>query len=277
MIRVFPRRTKWTPTDDLAFIGDPPLFRPPEQPVKISCTFTWDIEESERLGRSWSRFYPDVEVGGPAYDDPGGEFVPGRFIKEGVTITSRGCTKNCDWCLVPKREGWIRELPIREGWDIADNNLLACSEIHIRKVFEMLKRQPKPIKFSGGFDCELFQPWHIDLLKQIRLKFIWFAADYPGAVVRLQKVSDLMSDFSIEKKRCYVLIGFNGETLKQAEKRLEKVYELGFLPMAMLYKSKECFKKINYSKSWYKLQRKWCRPAAYRTNARTFLKDWELI
>jgi hypothetical protein len=25
MIRVFPRRTKWTPTDELAFVGDPPL------------------------------------------------------------------------------------------------------------------------------------------------------------------------------------------------------------------------------------------------------------
>ena len=24
MIRVFPRQTKWTPTDELAFVGDPP-------------------------------------------------------------------------------------------------------------------------------------------------------------------------------------------------------------------------------------------------------------
>ncbi len=49
MIRVFPRKTAWTPTDELAFVGDPPLFRPPEQPVMVSVTFTWDIPEGERL------------------------------------------------------------------------------------------------------------------------------------------------------------------------------------------------------------------------------------
>ena len=157
MIRIFPRRTKWTPTDDLAFVGDPPLFRPPEMTVRISCTFTWDIQEALRLERSWSRFYSDIQIGGPAFDDPGAEFVPGRFIKYGVTITSRGCSKNCEWCLVPRREGWIRELPINNGWDVNDNNLLACSEKHVLKVFEMLRRQPEPIKFSGGLDGEIFQ------------------------------------------------------------------------------------------------------------------------
>lgn len=63
LIRVFPMRTAWTPTDDLAFIGDPGLFRPPEMPVKISVTFTWDIPEAERLLRSWSVYYSDVQKG----------------------------------------------------------------------------------------------------------------------------------------------------------------------------------------------------------------------
>ena len=75
MIRVFPRRTKWTPIDELAFIGDPPLFRPEKQSVYVSCVFTWDKDECERLKRSWLRFYSDVRVGGPAYNDPGDEFI----------------------------------------------------------------------------------------------------------------------------------------------------------------------------------------------------------
>lgn len=107
MIRVFPRKTKWTPDDDLAFVGEPTLFLPEDQPVKISVTFTWDITEAERLYRAWSEYYSDVEMGGPAFDDHGDHFVPGRFVKSGVTITSRGCSKDCPWCLVPKREGWL--------------------------------------------------------------------------------------------------------------------------------------------------------------------------
>ncbi len=267
MIRVFPRKTKWTPIDDLAFVGDPELTRPQNQPVKISVTFTWDIPEGERLYRSWSRFYDDVELGGPAFDDPGSDFKPGLFVKKGVTITSRGCSKNCDWCLVPKREGWIRELPIVDGNDVADNNLLACSKTHILAVFEMLRRQKEPIKLSGGFDAEILQPWHIDLLKTIRLKYVWFACDYPGSLKNIERVSDLMADFSREKKRCYVLIGFKDENPKKAEKRLEQVYNLGFLPMAMLYQAPFTAKN-RYAKEWHDLQRKWSRPAAFKAYMR---------
>lgn len=91
MIRVFPNMTKWTPTDDLAFVGYPPLFLPPEQPVRISVVFTWDLPLAQRLKTAWQAHYKDVQIGGPAVGDPGGDFVPGRFIKDGVTITSRGC------------------------------------------------------------------------------------------------------------------------------------------------------------------------------------------
>lgn len=260
---MFPRKTKWTPDDELAFVGEPELFRPPDQPVRISCTFTYDIPEAERLFRAWSVWYSDVELGGPAFGEPGGAFEPGLFVKKGVTITSRGCTKECPWCLVPKREGWIRELPVQAGWDVADNNLLSCSEGHVRSVFEMLGNQPEPIKFSGGLDVDMLQAWHVDLLKQIRLKFAWFACDHLGAFKNLERVGDLMSDFSVEKKRCYVLIGFDGDTVRQAEKRLERVFRLGFLPMAMLYRAPE-LKEKSWACSWKQLQRTWTRPAAYR-------------
>jgi hypothetical protein len=265
-IIVFPKKTTWTPEEsETCHIGDPGFFRPSaDLPVKISCAFTWQIDECERLKRSWGRFYSDVQTGGPAYDDPGGEFEPGIFVKPGITFTSRGCSKSCGWCLVPKREGWIRELSIIPGWNVADNNLLACSRPHIEKVFEMLKKQPEPIKFSGGLDAEMLQDWHVDQIKTLRLKFAWFACDYPGALPGLERVSDLMGDFSREKKRCYVLIGFNGETPKQAEKRLKTVYKMGFLPMAMLYRSEDEMGGQKWGRDWLNLRRTWCRPAVYR-------------
>lgn len=262
MIRVFPKRTKWTPIDDLAIIGDPPLFRLPEMPVKISCTFTWHIAECLRLQRSWKRFYKDVQVGGPAFEDPGGEFEPGRFLKPGVTITSRGCPKKCKYCFVPVREGKIREYPIHEGSILQDNNILACSEHHQRAVFGMLANQ-KQIDFNGGLDAELLRPWHVKEFEKLSVRHFWFACDEPGTMRHIEKVADLMSGYKYWQKRCYVLIGFNGETVLEAEKRLEWVYAKGFLPFAQLYQDGN--KKRPWSKEWDSLQRKWCRPAAYRT------------
>jgi hypothetical protein len=111
--RVFPRRTSATPDDGLAFVGDPPLFRPEADEVHVSCCFTWDRPEAERLARAWANCGYKVRVGGPAYDAPAGDFAPGVYVKTGMTITSRGCIRRCPFCLVPKREGKLRTLPIR--------------------------------------------------------------------------------------------------------------------------------------------------------------------
>jgi len=260
MIRVFPRRTNWTPIDNLSFVGGPLLWKLPEQPVRISVTFSWDIKEAQKLYRAWRDEYEDVKIGGPAFQDPGNTFMVGQFVKPGHVFTSRGCPNRCPWCLAPRREGDIRELPIVSGSDIADNNLLACSRKHIEAVFDMLKDQ-KGIKFSGGLDARLLERWHVDALKKLRIKFMWFACDTSGGVKPLERVSDLLADFSIEKKRCYVLIGHNGEDLSQAEKRLERVYKMGFLPLAMLYRDE---KAEEWGQDWKDLRWKWSRPAVYR-------------
>lgn len=265
MIRVFPRKTKWTPTDNLAFVGDPPLFRPEQQPVKISVTFTWDIPEAQRLYRGWSDYYSDMQIGGPAFDDKGGEFVPGLFIKKGVTITSRGCIRNCDFCFVPKREGKLRELEIKDGWIIEDNNLLACSKKHIETVFKMLSEQPHPANFAGGLDCRLFKSWHVDLINSIKIEMLWFAYDKPEQWWPLNKVADLLSHIPQQKKRCYVLVGRNDDTISKAEQRLESVFNLGIDPFAMFYRGNHDAKQ---SKEWTKFLKKWCRPAAFRSAMR---------
>ncbi len=261
MIRVFPRRTKWTPTDELAFVGDPPLFRPPDHPVRISVCFTWDIPEAQRLKESWSQYYSDIQIGGPAFGDPGGEFIRGNFIKWGVTITSRGCPNRCPWCYVPEREGRIRELAIIPGWIIQDNNLLACSDEHVLDVFIMLQRQKRGIIFSGGLDSRLFTKWHVELLTAIKVKELWFACDTYSVIEPLKKVRSLLF-YPQKKMRCYVMIGYGGESLKEAQYRLETVYKMGFLPFAQLYRD-----RLNYpvyGKEWKDLARKWSRPAAYR-------------
>jgi len=268
MLRVFPTRTKWTPKDDMAFVGGPPLWRIPYKGlVRVSVTFSWDIDTGKKIQQEWEAAGYPTEIGGPAFNDRGGAFYPGRFIKEGVTITSRGCPKRCRYCLVHAREGGIRELPIQPGHIVQDNNLLACSRGHIEAVFDMLRRQRKGAEFKGGLDVDLLRPWHVDLLKSIRVNELWVACDRAEDLIRLDKARDLLADFSIAKKRCFVLVGYNGESVTEAERRLGAVYAKGFLPFVQPYKPPAvpfAWCAWQPQAQWLALIRKWSRPAAYR-------------
>ena len=124
--RVFPRKTNATPDDTLVFFGPPPLLLLPEiDEVHISVAFTYDRQKAEELAEDWRWVGVPVKLGGPAYDDQAtGEFVPGRYIKKGRTITSRGCNNRCWFCSAWRREGKLRELEIKDGWEVLDNNLL---------------------------------------------------------------------------------------------------------------------------------------------------------
>lgn len=257
--RVFPTKTSLSPRDKDAFFGPPNDDTPTYDEVHISVTFTWDIPKIEWLRKEWSS-RGLVSVGGPALDDFGGDFVGGKYLREGVTITSRGCPGNCSFCFIPKREGGIRELPIVPGNIIQDNNLLACSDTHLRKVFDMLQSQ-KRIDFSGGLEAARINEGIVDELRRLKIYQIWTAFDRPETKRATEKAITLLrSHFNRNKIRCYVLIGYDGDTIVDAEKRLKWVWDLGALPFAMLY---------HPHTEWKKLQRTWTRPAAMATAIKT--------
>ena len=240
--RVFPRRTAATPEDPYAFTGPPPCGELPDiSEVHISVTFTYDMQKAERLADMWSATGLPVRMGGPAFCEPGGAFVPGRYLKYGYVITSRGCPNRCWFCAVPKREGGVlRELPITSGWNVLDDNLLACSEAHIRAVFAMLMQRQERPAFTGGLEARLLRPWHVELLQASRAKRMFFAYDTPDDYEPLIAAGRLLRSGGItqtsHRAACYVLIGYPGDTMDAAEKRLLDTYRAGFWPFAMLYR-----------------------------------------
>lgn len=258
ILRVFPRRTSFTPNDPFAFIGDPPLWRPLADEVNVSVAFTWDISEGQRLVKAWGEYYPVVKIGGPAMCDKPDGFIPGMYVKLGVTFTTRGCNNDCPWCLVPENEGKLVEIKnFAPGWIVQDNNLLQASTEHISRVLDMLRVQHKAAVFSGGLQSNLVTDWFVEQLKTIRVEQLFLAADTVGALKSLERAIQKLSFLGRHKLRVYVLIG---QDIEADKKRLQTVWDLGGLPFAQLYQPPDKF--IKYSHEWRVLARTWSRPAA---------------
>jgi hypothetical protein len=259
-IRVFPEyKANWTPTGDDVYYDAPPMWLNDCGTVHVSVTFSWHKPRAEFLAEQWKRVSYDVRIGGPAYDNPGGDFVPGRYLTDGITITSRGCPKTCGMCLVPKREGKIRTLPIKPGRIIQDNNLLACPRGHIEAVFYMLGSQ-RDIQFSGGLEAERMRPWVADLIRGVRLGQLFLAYDRPSQLKWIRKAVAMLSGIKRRKIRCYVLVGQPGDTPDAAEARLVEAWEVGTLPFSMFYRPPEA-KTRTRGKEWSAMMKRWARPA----------------
>ena len=259
--RVFPRRTSFSPNDDDTYFNMPGLFTPDYDEVHVSCVFTWDKQRAFELVEAWKHKAKVINVGGPAFNDPGNGFTPGFYLREGVTITSRGCPNSCSWCLVSNREGKLRELDVKPGNIIQDNNILACSAGHLDKVFTMLAGQ-RQIEFKGGLEAARITPEIVDRLRGLSIKTLWVACDYPAAIKPLQKAVDTLNraGFTQNHIYCYVLIG---DDRQENEARLRRVFEIGAMPFAQLYQPPDEY--IRYPEAWRHFAREWSRPAIYKS------------
>ncbi len=262
--RVFPRKTNMTPTDELAFYTPPALFIPEVDEVHVSVTFTYDIPKADAMAFLWGQFLP-TKMSGPALGTKGGDFEPGMYLKKGLVITSRGCpNRDCWFCEVPIREGReIRTLPIRDGWNVLDDNLLACPEEHIRGVFAMLARQKaegKRIVFSGGLEAARLRPWMAEELRKLKPRRMYFAYDTEDDYEPLVGAGKLLRSAGFTTRShsmcCYVLIGYPGDSMAVAEGRLLLAIGAGFTPYAMLYRDKHG----HIDPDWARFQRQWVRP-----------------
>ena len=232
--------------------------------VLISVVFTWDKPLAESMGKYYREVVgASVQIGGPAYGDPGGEFEPGKFTAPGVVITHRGCVRSCKFCYVPKREGQrIRHLEVKAGNIIQDNNILACNREHKEKVWTMLRGQRR-VSLKGGLDARLLKDEDIENIRSLRLFDLWTAYDSGdnrtasiSAIERLRKAGIPQS-----KIRCYVLIAHGGESMADAEARLSECYKVGALPFAQVYDKYDGDDLIQ----WRRFARTWQRPAIFKS------------
>lgn len=271
LIRVFPRKTKATPDDALAYFGPPDLFAEADE-VHVSVTFTADKAIAERLAEQWQCVAP-VKIGGVAYGNDSLEFIPGRYIKPGYTITTRGCPRRCWFCGVWKKWPTVNVLPIHEGWNVLDDNLLAAPREHVESVFDMLRQQKRRIEFTGGLEALSLQDYQVDLLASLKPRPNMFFAYDPGdAFETLESAARRMlaAGFTVgsHRLRVYVLIGYPKDSFELAEHRLGQMMAIGFTPHAMLWLPETpSQEKYRPAPEWRAFQRRWARPAIIHARA----------
>lgn len=158
-----------------------------------------------------------------------------------VQFYSRGCIRQCPFCLVHDKEGSIRSVepmqwnPNAQWIEVLDNNFFANP--NWRNAVKDLKRQKLPVKFHG-VDIRIMDEEQANALNSIKRKgYIHIAWDYPqiDLTSRIVAMSKIIKPYKIV---CYVLIGFNS-TKEQDLQRLRILKRLGVLPFVQAYRDFE--------------------------------------
>lgn len=154
---------------------------------------------------------------------------------------TRGCIRNCKFCIVPEKEGHIQAVAdIYEFWTgqkqlmLMDNNLTAMPDYFERIVKQCIKEKVR-VDFSQGLDIRLINADMAKLLSKTRTyKQIHFAWDDIHIESAVRKGIDTLEKNGVKKYRLmfYVLIGFNS-TPEEDRYRVETLHGLGVDPFVM--------------------------------------------
>ena len=158
---------------------------------------------------------------------------------------SRGCIRNCPFCVVKEKEGQIHAVkpkninPNGEWISVMDNNFFANS--YWMDSIQQLVKWDQPVDLQG-FDVRIFKPEHGEALNKLRLhKQLKFAWDNPNEDLT-DKINELTQYVKPYKLMCYVLIGFNS-TPREDMERVETLRSMKIDPFVMPYDKSDDYQR----------------------------------
>ncbi|RCX20915.1 hypothetical protein DFR58_101117 [Anaerobacterium chartisolvens] len=184
------------------------------------------------------------------------------MYKEAYGFLTRGCPRNCGFCIVSEKEGLCSKqvADLSEFWTgqktikLLDPNLLACTE-HEKLLKQLINSRAK-IDFTQGLDARLLNPDNAKLISEIKINMLHFAWDSvednitPYMLWHFKKLSGLNE----RKLGVYVLTNYNS-TLEEDLYRIYRLRELGYDPYVMVYNKTEAPKQIRHLQRW--VNNKW--------------------
>lgn len=206
-------------------------------------TFTPDIEtvidadEIVRGGtgyKDYGSLPPEIEATPPDYS-----IYPG--VDYAIGFLTRGCIRNCPWCIVPKKEGRIRpaatweeiKRPDSSKIIFMDNNVLA-SDHGLRQIEDMGGKKVW-VDFNQGLDARLVTPETAKLLAGLRwIRFVRLSCDTMEMIPVIERAVEYMKEAGIAKSRfwAYMLV----QDVEEAERRAVALDKMGVTPFAQPYR-----------------------------------------
>lgn len=130
-----------------------------------------------------------------------------------VGYLTRGCIRNCRWCIVPKKEGGIR--PYREWQEIVrhdtgklilmDNNILA-SDYGIQQL-EGLIGSGYRIDLNQGMDARLVNDDTALILSRLTwIRHIRFSCDQKSQIDPVRKTVELLGKYGVRPYRIFIYL-----------------------------------------------------------------------
>lgn len=162
---------------------------------------------------------------------------------------SRGCPRNCPWCVVPEKEGGIHPVPVKnlnprgEYIVVCDNNFFANPEW--KRAIRCLQSLKLSCDFQG-IDVRSITKHQVLALTRLRhYKQIKFAWDVPGDERKvLAGIKCMVKYIKPYKLMCYVLIGYPGNSTEDDDlHRVETLRSLGIDPFVMPYDKYDLYQR----------------------------------
>ena len=158
-----------------------------------------------------------------------------------VGFLTRGCIRNCPWCVVPKKEGRIRpenawhEIKRSDSRDmlLLDNNVLA-SDWGIEQIGKMTVENVR-VDFNQGLDARLITPEIARLLAGLKwIRHVRISCDTVEMLPIIERTVAYLREAGVATWRlwCYALV----TDVDEAHRRVLALDAMGVLPFAQPYR-----------------------------------------
>jgi uncharacterized protein YfbU (UPF0304 family) len=222
-----------------------PLWVGVSDKIFVSCVFTKNKDKC----LPWEGI---ADIGGSGYDLT--KTLPDEIERVNPKInfgfTTRGCIRQCEFCIVPQKEGMIRVVgDIYDLWDgvsqdvvLLDNNILAQPS-HFFHICQQLKHEKLRVDFNQGLDHRLLTAEIAHELKQVSHKEYRFAFDSMKSFDSVAKALGLLKEAGINRCSWYVLVGFD-TTFAEDLERLNYLRDNN--QGAYVQRFETCYSKTHY-------------------------------
>lgn len=130
-----------------------------------------------------------------------------------IGFLTRGCIRNCPWCVVPKKEGGIRayrtwrQIKREDSRDIVfmDNNVLACSH-GLEQIDDMAGKDIR-VDFNQGLDARLITKDVAKALSKLKwIRFIRMSCDTDAMTEVVVDAIQALGECGVKPYRIFVYL-----------------------------------------------------------------------